>query len=139
MQVPVIFTVTTAVNLAVMLTQQGKHVLVIDVNLRRPSLHSTLNLLRESGLTNLLIGGAEPRETLCPNMLPNLDFLSSDPFSPNPSKLLDAKTMMRLIEESEDRYSQVVIDSSLALSVTDTPTLGGSWTVTEMFRLDVFS
>jgi len=47
--------------------------------------------------------------------------------------------MMRLIEEFEDRYGQVVIDSPLALSVTDTPTLGGSWTVTEMFRLDVFS
>ena len=112
---------------------------MIEVNLRRPSLHGALDLLRESGLTNLLIGDAEPGETLCPNMLPNLDFLSSDPFSPNPSKLLDSKTMMRLIEEFEDRYSQVVIDSPLALSVTDTPTLGGSWAVTEMFRLDVFS
>ena len=92
---------TTAVNFAVMLAQQGQRVLMIDSDLRRPSPHRPLDLLREPGLTNLLIGDAEPRETLRPNVLPNLDFLPSGPFPPNPYELLNSKTMARLIEEFE--------------------------------------
>ena len=110
---------TTAVNFAVMLAQQGQRVLMIDADLRRPSLHRALDLLREPGLTNLLIGGAEPRETVRPNVLPNLDFLPSGPFPPNPSELLNSKTMVRLIEEFEGRYDQVIIDSPPVLAVTD--------------------
>lgn len=110
---------TTAVNFAVMLAQQGQRVLLIDADLRRPSLHRALDLLREPGLTNLLIGDAEPRETVRPNVLPNLDFLPSGPFPPNPSELLNSKTMALLIEEFEGRYDQVIIDSPPVLAVTD--------------------
>jgi protein-tyrosine kinase len=110
---------TTAVNFAVMLGQQGQRVLMIDSDLRHPSLHRALDLLREPGLTNLLIGDAEPRETVQPNVLPNLDFLPSGPFPPNPSELLNSKTMARLIEEFEGRYDQVIIDSPPVLDVTD--------------------
>ncbi len=114
---------TTAINFAVMLAQQGQRVLVVDADLRRPSLHSALDVLREPGLTNLLIGDAEPRETIRPNVLPNLDFLPSGPFPPNPSELLNSKAMGRLIEELEQRYDQIVIDSPPVLAVTDAAVL----------------
>lgn len=114
---------TTAINFAVMLAQQGQRVLVIDADLRRPSLHRALDVLREPGLTNLLIGDAEPRETIRPNVLPNLDFLPSGPFPPNPSELLNSKTMGRLLEELEGRYDQIVIDSPPVLAVTDAAVL----------------
>ncbi len=114
---------TTAVNFAVMLAQQGHRVLLIDADLRRPSLHRALDLLREPGLTNLLIGDAEPRETVRPNVLPNLDFLPSGPFPPNPSELLNSKTMVRLIEEFEGRYDHLIIDSPPVLAVTDSAIL----------------
>jgi capsular exopolysaccharide synthesis family protein len=110
---------TTAVNFAVMLAQQGQRVLVIDADLRRPSLHRALDVLREPGLTNLLIGDAQPRETVRPNVLPNLDFLPSGPFPPNPSELLNSKAMARILEEFEGRYDQIVIDSPPVLAVTD--------------------
>lgn len=110
---------TSAVNFAVMLAQQGQRVLLIDSDLRRPSLHRALDLLREPGLTNLLIGDAGPRETVRPNVLPNLDFLPSGPFPPNPSELLNSKTMVRILEEFEGRYDQVIIDSPPVLAVTD--------------------
>jgi len=110
---------TTAVNFAVMLAQQGHRVLLIDSDLRRPSLHRALDLLREPGLTNLLIGDAEPRETVRPNVLPNLDFLPSGVFPPNPSELLNSKAMARVIEEFEGRYDFVVIDSPPLRAVTD--------------------
>lgn len=114
---------TTAINFAVMLAQQGQRVLVVDADLRRPSLHRALDVLREPGLTNLLIGDAEPRETIRPNVLPNLDFLPSGPFPPNPSELLNSKAMGRLIEELEQRYDQIVIDSPPVLAVTDAAVL----------------
>jgi tyrosine-protein kinase Etk/Wzc len=110
---------TTAVNFAVMLAQQGQRVLMIDADLRRPSLHRALDVLREPGLTNLLIGDAQPRETVRPNVLPNLDFLPSGPFPPNPSELLNSKTMVRILEEFEGRYDQIIIDSPPVLAVTD--------------------
>ena len=114
---------TTAINFAVMLAQQGQRVLVIDADLRRPSLHRALDVLREPGLTNLLIGDAEPRETIRPNVLPNLDFLPSGPFPPNPSELLNSKAMGRVLEEMEAKYDQIVIDSPPVLAVTDAAVL----------------
>ena len=114
---------TTAINFAVMLAQQGQRVLMIDADLRRPSLHRALDVLREPGLTNLLIGNAEPRETVRPNVLPNLDFLPSGPFPPNPSELLNSKAMARILEEFEGRYDQIVIDSPPVLAVTDSAIL----------------
>ena len=114
---------TTAINFAVMLAQQGQRVLVIDADLRRPSLHRALDVLREPGLTNLLIGDADIRETVRPGVLPNLDFLPSGPFPPNPSELLNSKAMGRLLEDLEARYDQIVIDSPPVLAVTDAAVL----------------
>lgn len=110
---------TTALNLAVMLAQQGQRVLLMDADLRRPALHRTLDLLREPGLSNLVVGDADPRDAIRPSVLPNLDVLPSGPFPPNPSELLTSETMERLLETLEDRYSHVVIDSPPVLAVTD--------------------
>ena len=114
---------TTAINFAVMLAQQGQHVLVVDADLRRPSLHRALDVLREPGLTNLLIGDTEVREAVRPSVLPHLDFLPSGPFPPNPSELLNSKAMGRILEEFEGRYDQIVIDSPPVLAVTDAAVL----------------
>ncbi len=114
---------TTAVNFAVMLAQQGQRVLLVDADLRRPSLHRALDVLREPGLTNLLVGDAGVRETVRPNVLPNLDFLPSGPFPPNPSELLNSKAMGRILEEFEGRYDQIIIDSPPVLAVTDSAIL----------------
>ena len=110
---------TTAVNFAVMLAQQGQCVLLVDADLRRPALHRSLDLLREPGLTNLLVGDATVREAVRPSVLPNLDVLPSGPFPPNPSELLSSKAMQRLLEEFEGKYNQVIIDSAPVLAVTD--------------------
>ena len=106
-----------------MLAQQGQRILLIDADLRRPSLHRSLDLLREPGLTNLLVGDATVREAVRPSVLPNLDVLPSGPFPPNPSELLNGKAMKRLLEEFEGRYSQVIVDSPPMLAVTDAAVL----------------
>ena len=115
---------TTSINFAVMLEQQGQRVLLIDADLRRPALHRAMDVLREPGLTNLLIGDAEVREAIRPNVLPNLDLLPSGPFPPNPSELLNSKTMQRLLEEFEGKYSHVILDTPPILAVTDSAILG---------------
>lgn len=115
---------TTAVNYAVMLDQQDERVLMIDADLRRPAMHRALDLLlREPGLTNLLVGQADSREAVRPNVLPNMDVLPSGPFPPNPSELLSSKTMQRILEEFQGKYSQIVIDSPPVLAVTDASVL----------------
>jgi capsular exopolysaccharide synthesis family protein len=115
---------TTALNFGVMLAQQGQRVLLLDADLRRPSLHRALDILREPGLTNLLVGDAELREAIRPNVLPNLDFLPSGPFPPNPSELLSSKAMKRLLEALEGKYGHIVLDSPPILAVTDSSVLG---------------
>ena len=115
---------TTALNFSVMLAQQGQRVLLLDADLRRPTLHKALDILREPGLTNLLVGDAELREAIRPNVLPNLDFLPSGPFPPNPSELLNSKAMERLLEALEGKYAHVILDSPPILAVTDSSVLG---------------
>ncbi len=115
---------TTALNFSVMMAQQGQRVLLLDADLRRPALHRALDILREPGLTNVLVADAEIREAIRPNVLPNLDFLPSGPFPPNPSELLNSKAMERLLDELQGKYSHVVMDSPPILAVTDSSVLG---------------
>ena len=114
---------TTSINLAVMLAQQKKRVLLIDADVRRPALHRAMDILREPGLTNLLIGDAEIREAVRPNVMPNLDVLPSGPFPPNPSELLNSKKMQQLLRHFEGSYNHILIDSPPILAVTDSAIL----------------
>ncbi len=110
---------TTALNFAIMLAQQQQKVLLVDSDLRRPALHRSLDLLKEPGLSNLLVGEMELKEAVRPNVLPNLDFLPSGAFPPNPSELLNSNAMARLLEEFREKYAHVIIDSPPVLAVTD--------------------
>ncbi len=114
---------TTSINVAVMLAQQGQRVLLVDADVRRPALHRAMDVLREPGLTNLLIGNAEIREAIRPNVLPNLDVLPSGPFPPNPSELLNSKKMQLILRELEGSYNHIILDSPPILAVTDSAIL----------------
>ena len=115
---------TTSINFAAMLAQQGERVLVVDADIRRPALHRAMDVLREPGLTDLLIGDVELREAVRPNVLPNLDVLPSGPFPPNPSELLNSKKMQELLKKFEGTYTHIIIDSPPILAVTDSAMLG---------------
>ncbi len=115
---------TSSINFAVMLAQQGERVLLVDADIRRPALHRAMDILREPGLTNLLVGDAEVRDAIRPNVLPNLDVLPSGPFPPNPSEMLASKRMEQLLREFEGTYSHIILDSPPILAVTDSAILG---------------
>ncbi|MBP2241870.1 capsular exopolysaccharide synthesis family protein [Cytobacillus eiseniae] len=110
---------TTAANLAIILSQQGKQVLLVDADLRKPSIHFTFNVSNIDGLTNVLVK-KEPLENVLSNSyIPNLCLLTSGPLPPNPSELLNSKMMDQLLRELRNKFDYVIFDTPPVLAVTD--------------------
>lgn len=111
---------TTSINCAVVLAQKGVRVLLIDADLRRPSIHKTLGLGPRSGLSNVLTGSAtlEQAITRAP-ILPNLSVLPAGTPPPNPAELLASPNMRDVLVELREQYDHIVIDTPPTLSVTD--------------------
>lgn len=110
---------TTSANLAVVFAQQGKKVLLVDADLRKPTVHYTFQLPNTIGLTNVLtkqiILGDAIRET----DTQDLYVLTSGPIPPNPAELLASKTMEQLIEEAYKFFDIIIFDTPPVLAVTD--------------------
>lgn len=130
---------SSAVNLAYVLAQSGARVLLIDADLRRPSLHEYLHLEGGAGLTSVLIGEADIEDVSQPLDVEGLDVLTSGPIPPNPSELLGSARMEKLLSVATDLYDMVVVDSAPLLSVTDAAVLsrltGGTLVVAQSERV----
>ncbi|MEJ6542244.1 polysaccharide biosynthesis tyrosine autokinase [Brachybacterium paraconglomeratum] len=110
---------STAINLAQVLAQAGDRVLLVDADLRRPSLAAELGLERTVGLTTVLIGDVELDDVTQPLETAGLDVLTSGPIPPNPSELLGSEAMRSLLEAASEAYDYVVVDTAPLLAVTD--------------------
>jgi capsular exopolysaccharide synthesis family protein len=110
---------TTASNLAVAYAQSDKKVLLIDADLRKPTLHHTFVRTNRWGLTNIITGQTNISEVISRTDINNLDLLSSGPIPPNPSEILSSKRMSILLEELKLIYDIIIIDTPPALAVTD--------------------
>jgi polysaccharide biosynthesis transport protein len=111
---------TTSVNTAIVLAQKGTRVLLIDADLRRPSIHKALGLGPRAGLSNVLTGGATAQQaTVRSPILPNLFVLPAGTPPPNPAELMASQQMFDLIAELREQYDHIVIDTPPTLSVTD--------------------
>jgi capsular exopolysaccharide synthesis family protein len=111
---------TTSINCAVVLAQKGIRVLLIDADLRRPSIHKTLGMGPRSGLSNVLTGSATLEQAITrSSILPNLDVLPAGTPPPNPAELLASTNMRDVLQELRGRYDHVVVDTPPTLSVTD--------------------
>lgn len=111
---------TTSINLAIVLAQKGTRVLLMDADLRRPSIHKTLGMGPRSGLSNLLTGSSNPAEVIIRStILPNLFLLPAGTPPPNPAELLASSNMKELLARLREDYDHVVIDTPPTLSVTD--------------------
>ena len=78
----------TSVNIALVLAKQGKRVLLVDADLRRPSIHKVFGLRPEVGLSNVLSGGAKWKDAVLPTVDAGLILLPCGPLPPHPSELL---------------------------------------------------
>ena len=111
---------TTSINTAIVLAQKGVRVLLIDADLRRPSIHKSLGMGPRVGLSNVLTGGATLQQaTLRSPVLPNLYVLPAGTPPPNPAELLASAQMIELLASLRDQYDHVVVDTPPTLSVTD--------------------
>ncbi|HXB99923.1 MAG TPA: polysaccharide biosynthesis tyrosine autokinase [Terriglobales bacterium] len=111
---------TTSINTAIVLAQKGVRVLLIDADLRRPSVHKTLGMGPRSGLSNVLTGSATVQQTITLSpILSNLYILPAGTPPPNPAELLASANMKELIDQLRGQYDHIVIDTPPTLSVTD--------------------
>lgn len=114
----------TAANLAIVLAQLGRQVLIVDCDLRKPRLHQVFRISNRLGLVNQLTSGAEPAETILPTEVPNLWITPSGPIPPNPSELLASDRMRDWLRVMRSRFDFVVLDTPPALAVTDATIVG---------------
>lgn len=111
---------TTSINCAVVLAQKGVRVLLIDADLRRPSIHKTLGMGPRSGLSNVLTGSTPLEQAITRTpVLPNLWVLPAGTPPPNPAELLASTNMRDMLAQLREQYDHVVVDTPPSLSVTD--------------------
>nr|WP_141431171.1 CpsD/CapB family tyrosine-protein kinase [Bacillus sp. 03113] len=114
---------TTTANLAVVFAQQGKKVLLVDADLRKPTAHYTFNLLNTTGLTSVLTNQTSLVNVFKNTDVNNLYVLTSGPIPPNPSELLGSNAMDRFIEEALREFDLVLFDTPPVLVVSDAQVL----------------
>lgn len=114
---------TTAINLALAIAEKGKRVLLVDADLRRPSLADMCGVEPAVGLTTILIGEARLDDVTQPWGAAGLDVLAAGEIPPNPAQLIDSPAMDRLLAEAGERYDLVILDTPPLLAVTDAAVL----------------
>jgi capsular exopolysaccharide synthesis family protein len=111
---------TTSLNCGIVLAQKGSRVLLMDADLRRPSIHKALGMGPRTGLSNVLTGGATVQQaTVRSTVLPTLFVLPAGTPPPNPAELLASANMGDILAQLREQYDHIVIDTPPALSVTD--------------------
>ena len=110
---------TTAINIALALAETDHNVLLVDGDMRRPSLARYLDMVGSVGLSNVLSGSASLDDVIQESKFPRLKLLAAGPTPPNPSELLGSMVAKKVLGELRDRYDYVIIDTSPLLAVTD--------------------
>lgn len=114
---------TTAANLAVVFAQQEKQVLLVDADLRKPTVHYTFNLTNTFGLTSVLSKQMQLVEAVDDSEIDNLGILTSGPIPPNPAELLGSKAMNQFLVEAREHFDVILFDTPPVLAVTDAQVL----------------
>jgi capsular exopolysaccharide synthesis family protein len=110
---------TTIGNLAVTYAQEGKKVLLMDTDLRKPAVHRMFNVPNHVGLTSVLSSQYKVTEVLRETGVEGLHVLSSGPIPPNPSEMIGSRKMTALLEDLKEEYDVILFDTPPVLAVTD--------------------
>jgi protein-tyrosine kinase len=128
---------TITSNLAIVMAQSGKRTLLVDADMRKPTIHRTFRIVNREGLTNILANQAHlasMEEAIVPSVIDeqnrllkyiskteieNLDVIPTGPIPPNPAELLGSKSMARFIKEVSGHYDVILFDTPPVIAVTD--------------------
>ncbi len=117
---------TTAVNIALALAESGHTVLLLDGDMRRPTIHKCLDIVGSVGLSTVLSGGTSVDEALQESKFPRLTVLAAGASPPNPSELLGSLVAKSLLNELSTRFDYIIIDTAPLLAVTDAAVLAAN-------------
>ena len=109
----------TCLNIAIVLAQMGKRVLLLEADMRCPTLYKILDLKGQMGLSNILTGGAQDNEAIHPTIQSNLFVIPAGPIPPHPAELLSSSLTDELLKKWSQEYDHVIVDSPPVISVTD--------------------
>lgn len=116
---------TTALSLAINFAQMGQKVLLIDADMRNPSVHKQMRIANESGLSNLLSGDYGAETLIRPTVVPHLSVITAGPIPPNPVDLLMGPKLGTLLEQATLHGIQyVIVDAPPLLGIADSIVLG---------------
>ncbi len=114
---------TIAVNLAGSFAQSKKKVLLIDCDLRKPSVHKLFKKDRVPGLIDFLVGSAKLDEVVNKSSLSNLSYITAGTIPPNPAEMLDSQEMRTFLKQMRESYDLIILDSPPVIAVTDSEIL----------------
>lgn len=115
---------TTASNIAVVLAQSGRSVILVDADIRKPQQHKIFGQAKTPGLTDALLAGTAPLELFIrQTAVPNLRILAAGKDAPNPAELLGSQRMHTLVTQLRELADVVVFDAPPLLAVTDAQVL----------------
>ena len=110
---------TVSANLAISLALNKKKVVLVDTDLRRPTIHQTFDMVNAKGFTSVVAGECSLEEALQNTDIEGLQILTSGPKPPNPAELLDSRVSRDLIESLKQEFDYVIIDAPPALMIAD--------------------
>lgn len=110
---------TTASNYGVVSAKAGKRVLIIDADMRKPTLHRVFRQPNVRGLSDALLSEKTALTFVLPTDEPRLDVMTSGPIPPNPAEILGSKKMRALIDEVKEHYDLILFDAPPVGVVTD--------------------
>lgn len=108
-----------ALNLAGIIAYTGKKVIILDLDMRRPKIHSGFDVPNDKGMSTLLIEKDTIEDTIRHSELENLDFITAGPIPPNPSELIINGKIESILEELKKSYDVIIIDNPPVGLVTD--------------------
>lgn len=117
---------TAAVTIARNFSQIGKRVLLIDSDMRKPSMHKKMGIDNTTGLSNYLASAAMLAEVIRDTDHPGLHVITTGPLPPNPAELLHDDNMRRLLAYGLEHYDQVIIDGPPVMGLADAPILSSN-------------